>query len=130
MPEASDYVDMCRAAKLFPGDPSYACIWRWCRRGCKARNGERVYLRSVRVGGKLYTTKQWAEQFLADLAAKDCERFKPQNQPSEPAPTELPPPALQPLPDFRRPRTAQQREADISRAEAIVKSWGQSKQRK
>jgi hypothetical protein len=126
MPDASEYFDLCRAAKLFPADPSMACIWRWCRKGCKARNGERVHLKHVRVGGKLYTTKEWADQFMADMAKHDQQHFRPE-PPAEAAPVESPSPPLELLPAFTRTRTAQQREAAIRHAERVVASWGKGK---
>jgi hypothetical protein len=132
MTAPSDYIDLCMAAKLFPGDPSASCIWRWCRKGCKSRSGRRVYLSHQRVGGKLYITREWAAQFLDDLASEDQKHFAslagdaagPGG--SSTAPTASPS-GFQIPP---RQRTAAQREADISRAEAIVKSWGRSKRRK
>jgi hypothetical protein len=50
---------------LFPGQKpgkkvSIDTLWRWCMRGL--RNG--VRLRSVLIGGRRYTTKQWVMEFI------------------------------------------------------------------
>lgn len=56
------------AAKLFPGQQpgkkvSIDTLWRWCMRGL--RNG--VRLKSVLIGGRRYTTKQWVMEFIDAL---------------------------------------------------------------
>ena len=75
MQTGTDYLTCTEAAKLFPGRPSANCIWRWCRRGVAARNGERVRLRHVRLGGRLLTTRQWLDMFGHALAAADTKFF-------------------------------------------------------
>jgi hypothetical protein len=115
MPDSPEYFDLCRAAKLFPGDPSMACIWRWCRKGCKARSGRRVTLKHVRSGGKLYITREWANEFLAELASEDQKHFTP-----EPVADAM---AVE-VPALGKPRTDQQRAAAIAQAERVVASWG------
>lgn len=56
--------------------PSTNSIWRWMRRGVRARNGQRVRLDHVRVGARLHTTTAAIEQFFAELAAADAQHFE------------------------------------------------------
>lgn len=70
-----DYITLTEAAKIAPGRPSTNCIWRWCRRGVKARGGERVRLQHVRIGGMIYTTARWLEAFGRALADADAKYF-------------------------------------------------------
>lgn len=86
MPEPTEMLDLLAAAKCFPGDPATAAIWRWCRKGCKSRRGERVYLEHRRVGGKLYTTKTWCEEFQKRLASEDLTHFRTANPDAEEKP--------------------------------------------
>lgn len=72
-----DYITLTEAAKIAPGRPSTNCIWRWCRRGVKARGGERVRLQHVRIGGMIYTTARWLEAFGRALADADAKYFDP-----------------------------------------------------
>jgi len=73
--ETPQYITMTEAAKLAPGRPSTSCIWRWCRRGVKARDGQRVRLEHVRVGGMIYTTAAWLDAFGRALAEADAKYF-------------------------------------------------------
>ena len=58
------YLTLTEAAKLAPTRPSANAVWRWCRRGVKARSGKRVHLGHIRVGGRVYTTEQSVRTFL------------------------------------------------------------------
>jgi len=80
-----NYITLSAAAKLAPGRPSSCTIWRWCRNGIKARNGEQIRLRHFRVGGRIYTTPDALETFFIDVADADVEHFDatPQEQPRE-----------------------------------------------
>ncbi len=71
-----DLLPLSRAAQIAPGRPSSNCVWRWCRRGLRPRAGERVYLRHVRVGGKVYTSREWLEDFGQALAEADAAYFR------------------------------------------------------
>lgn len=66
---------LTEVAKLVPGRPSVNCVWRWCRRGVLARNGERIRLEHVRIGGKIFTTRAWLEEFGRRLATEDAKYF-------------------------------------------------------
>ncbi|HPM22957.1 MAG TPA: hypothetical protein PLP66_03580 [Phycisphaerae bacterium] len=70
-----NYITLTEAAKIAPGRPSTNCVWRWCRRGVKSRNGERVRLQHLRIGGMIYTTPGWLEQFGRALADADAKYF-------------------------------------------------------
>lgn len=70
-----EYVSLTDAAKITPGRPTANCVWRWCRRGVRARNGERVRLRHIRMGGMMYTTAGWLDEFGRRLAEADARHF-------------------------------------------------------
>jgi hypothetical protein len=69
--KSSDHITLCEAARRAPGRPSANSMWRWCRNGIIARNGERVRLKHVRAGGKIFTTADWVEEFCTHLADAD-----------------------------------------------------------
>jgi hypothetical protein len=106
------YITLVEASKLTPGRPSTNCMWRWCRKGVKSRNGERIRIKHVRMGGKIYTTAGWIAEFGKRLADSDAEYFD-RDRPAPPA--------------YRRrhrKRSDTQRMADIRRAEAELKAAG------
>ncbi len=70
-----EQITLTQAAKVAPGRPSTNCLWRWCRRGVKARDGRRVRLQHLRIGGKIFTTLGWLEQFGRQLAEADSKYF-------------------------------------------------------
>ena len=107
----SGYITLHKAAKLVPGGTSANCIWRWCRKGVLARDGQRVRLQHVRIGGKLYTTEPWLTQFGQALAEADASYFEIDTGPAP----------IQPAP---RPRTDRKRQAAIERAERELAEMG------
>ena len=68
-------ITLTEAANIAPGRPSANCIWRWCRRGVRSRNGDRVRLQHMRIGGKIFTTARWLEEFGRALADADARYF-------------------------------------------------------
>jgi hypothetical protein len=76
-----DYISLSAAAKATPGRPSSATVWRWARRGIKARNGQTISLRHVRVGGRVYTKRSWLEKYFAAVAEADNSPRAPQLNP-------------------------------------------------
>lgn len=68
-------VNLREAARHVPGDPSPAALWRWCRRGILARDGQRIYLEHRRFGGRLFTSVQALDRFGQQLAAADTGPF-------------------------------------------------------
>ena len=73
---AEQHLTLNQAARISPGNVSPNCLWRWCRRGVLARSGDRVKLRHVRIGGKLFTTAGWIEEFGERLAEADAKYFE------------------------------------------------------
>src|SRR5690242_16095034 len=71
----TDLITITEAAQRSPGRPSTNCIWRWCRKGVLSRNGQRVRLQHLRIGGKIFTRQQWLDEFGAQVAAADAEYF-------------------------------------------------------
>lgn len=89
-PTAEEHITLSQAAKLAPGRPSPNCVWRWCREGVKAASGQRVRLKHVRFGSRIYTTRQWLNAFGLALAEADAAHFERGDQASEvTAPTSL-----------------------------------------
>lgn len=75
MDELSDYLTLVQTARAAPSRPSPHCLWRWCRQGVKSRAGERIRLRHVRIGGKIFTKTEWVEEFGLRLAEADAKHF-------------------------------------------------------
>ena len=64
--EEFDYLTLTEAAGLIPGRNagrklSVDTIWRWCLRGV----GGGIRLKSVMIGGRRFTKRQWLEEFIA-----------------------------------------------------------------
>ncbi len=72
---AEEHITLTEVAKTLPGRPTANCVWRWCRRGVLARNGERVRLEHIRLGGRIFTTRRWLDQFGSALAEADARYF-------------------------------------------------------
>jgi hypothetical protein len=70
-----NYITLTQIANIAPGRPKTNCIWRWCRRGVLSRSGERVRLRHVRIGGMIFSTRQWLDEFGRRLAEADSKYF-------------------------------------------------------
>ena len=79
------YLSLSDAVNIVPGNPSTNVLWRWCRRGLKARNGNIVRMEHCRIGGKIYVTERAIEQFFSSLAKADTEYFEQQEQMQVPA---------------------------------------------
>ena len=65
--EEFDYLTLIEAARLIPGRDvgrklSVDTIWRWCLRGV----GEGIRLKSVIIGGRRFTKRQWMQEFIED----------------------------------------------------------------
>lgn len=73
---SNEYLTLMEATRITPGRPSPNCIWRWCRRGVVSRSGERVRLQHVRIGGKIFTSTTWLEEFGRKLAEADSKYFE------------------------------------------------------
>ena len=77
-----DYISLCEAAKMSPGRPSGVAVWRWARKGIRAKSGDRIHLQHIRAGGKIFTTHLWLNQFFEAVAAADREYFSNPNEPT------------------------------------------------
>ena len=84
---AEEHITLSQAAKLAPGRPSSNCVWRWCREGVKAASGTRVRLKHVRFGSRIYTTRQWLNDFGLALAEADAAHFDRDEQSPAPEPS-------------------------------------------
>jgi len=69
------YLTLTQVAKIAPGRPTANAVWRWCRRGVKARSGGRIRLQHIRAGGQIFSTAAWLEQFGRQLAEADANYF-------------------------------------------------------
>lgn len=66
--DPADYLTLTKAAKITPGRPSTAAIWRWATRGIRVRDGSRIHLEHLRMGGQILTTRAWIIDFGRKLA--------------------------------------------------------------
>jgi len=76
---ADRYLTLSDATRHLPGRPHTSSVWRWCRKGVKARNGERIKLQSWRYGGRVYTTLEALDAFGRAMAEADAEHFDDPN---------------------------------------------------
>lgn len=104
----TEYLSLSQAAKRVPSRPSTCSLWRWCRRGVKSRNGERVYLEHVRIGGQVFTTERWLVSFFEDTATADNEYFRQKTEPRL----------------ILESRTDKQRQAEIDKANRELEADG------
>ena len=81
-PKPDEHLTLTQAAKIAPGRPSTNCLWRWCRRGVRSRGGERVRLQHIRIGGKIYTSARWLDEFGRALAEADQVYFDLEQEPA------------------------------------------------
>ncbi|MBN1437506.1 MAG: DUF1580 domain-containing protein [Sedimentisphaerales bacterium] len=69
------YLTLAEAAQIAPGRPSANAVWRWCRQGVRARNGDNVRLRHIRAGRKIFTSQKWLDEFFVRQTIADLERW-------------------------------------------------------
>lgn len=69
-------ISLTEAAHRVTGTPSVSAIWRWCRRGVLARNGQRIRLQHRRIGGKIFTSEAWMDAFTKSLTDADEAYFR------------------------------------------------------
>jgi hypothetical protein len=71
--QSTEYITLNEAAALCPPSPDIravgikrhpASVWRWCRRGILTRDGHRLRLKHVRLGGRYFTTARHLQEFL------------------------------------------------------------------
>jgi hypothetical protein len=68
---ATDLLTCAQAARFFPNRPSAKCVHRWRTEGVRSRipPHNQILLKSVRIGGRLYTTEEFIREFIAATAA-------------------------------------------------------------
>jgi hypothetical protein len=113
----NEQITLSEAAKIAPGRPSTNCLWRWCRRGVLARTGERVRLQHTRIGGKIFTTAQWIDEFGRRLAEADAAYFELRESDAA-----APPPRTRP--NTRRQRYEDHRRVSIEHANRELEDAG------
>lgn len=98
-------------AKRLPGRPHVLAVWRACRKGVMGRNGRRVFMEHVRIGGKLLIPDSEIVEFPRRVAEADAEHFR--------SDVELP--GARPKVRHERPRRPSRRDAEIEAAEAKLR---------
>lgn len=100
------YIDLTEAAKRCPGRPHTGSVWRWARKGIKARDGQTIRLAHVRCGGKIYIRPADLDAFFTEVAAADAGHF-----------------SAEPVVATKSPTTTQ-REKSIAAAESTLRGAG------
>jgi hypothetical protein len=60
-----------RIPSLRSGKPvSPSTIWRWSTTGCRARNGQRVRLETIKIGGSTCTSAEALDRFFRALSGE------------------------------------------------------------
>ena len=115
IPDAQDLLTLSEATRHLPKyngrRPHSSTVWRWCRKGVRTRGGERVYLLHLRLGGRLFITRQALDEFGRNLAQADVDAFASRSDD-------------RPRPSKPKSRTEQQRERDIRAANKILRDAG------
>ena len=114
------HITLTQAANIAPGRPSANCVWRWCRRGVRSRNGERVRLQHLRIGGKIFTTARWLEEFGRALAEADARYFDLCEAAAQVAAASVPRPRRRRIPS----QFEEQRRREIAEAERELEEAG------
>jgi len=70
------YLDMAEAALHLAGRPHRNTVYRWCTDGAMV-NGDRIKLRSQRVGGRIFTRREWIDEFESAVNAERPPRPAP-----------------------------------------------------
>ena len=81
-----------QAAKLAPGNPHASTVWRWARRGVRARNGQRIHLQHMRAGGRVLVEESALQEFFEALAQADIAGFDAEADTPTPSIPEQPEP--------------------------------------
>jgi len=104
-----NFKTLSEVAQSLPGRPHTSAIWRWARKGIKARSGERVRLPHTRIGGKIFVKEDDLTAFLQTLTNADLHYFNT--------------PPVKPAPSLRA-RTTAQRQKAIAQANARLAKAG------
>lgn len=66
-----NYISLREAARQLPGRPHLSTCHRWAEKGV---NG--IFLETIKVGRRRFTTQEAIDQFLAELNKTDAERLE------------------------------------------------------
>jgi len=77
-----EYLTLPQAAKACPSRTHESALYRWIVKGVLSRSGARIKLEHLRVGRKMFTTREWLFTFFRELAAanvayaeqRECQR--------------------------------------------------------
>ncbi len=61
-----ELLSVAEAARVLPGHPNVATVWRWISKGCRG-----IRLEVFRCGGRTYTSREALERFAARLSGRD-----------------------------------------------------------
>lgn len=75
MQDRETMIPLAEARRHWPGTPHASTLWRACRYGVRASNGQRVYLEHERYGRRIYTSRASIERFGRRLAEADAAHF-------------------------------------------------------
>ncbi|MBX3441227.1 MAG: DUF1580 domain-containing protein [Planctomyces sp.] len=68
--DQQEYIPLPQASAHIPGSPHRSTPVRWALHGLHI-GGQIIRLRTVRVGGRRFTTAVWIEEFLAACDGRD-----------------------------------------------------------
>ena len=68
-----ELLTLSEAARRLPHRPATSTIWRWIRRGMKVGQ-ERIYLRYLRVGKRVFVPAEALDEFVEQMTLADRER--------------------------------------------------------
>src|SRR5262249_218296 len=68
---AQNWLNLAKAAKLFPMPLSPATVARFLEKGARGSNAHRIKLRAITTGSRWLTTQQFVEELLVALSIGD-----------------------------------------------------------
>lgn len=68
------WITLTEASKAIPGRPSTSTIWRWIRSGIRISGGSRVRLEHIRVGRRIFISREDLSAFFRMVARSDWPR--------------------------------------------------------
>lgn len=68
---ACEFLTMSETLRWVSPRISAGTLWRWIRYGLKTSSGRSVHLRHIELGGGLYTTTKWLNEFFLAVTAAD-----------------------------------------------------------
>jgi hypothetical protein len=73
--ESEQLLSMTDAAKLLPGRPDVATLWRWRTTGCRGHK-----LETLLFGGRRYTSREAIARFLAAINGEPIRTESPRQR--------------------------------------------------